>query len=76
VSVSLRGLLARALPPVSPTLPEDDRKHRERTHRVNRPTPGVPRVEDFHPNAAGYVASADAIATKLPNGRLDKKQLV
>jgi lysophospholipase L1-like esterase len=30
--------------------------------------------EAFHPNADGYVAYADAIATKLPNGWLDKKK--
>jgi lysophospholipase L1-like esterase len=43
---------------------------------INRPGP-TPSVEDFHPNVAGYVAYADAIATKLPNGWLDKnKQLV
>jgi hypothetical protein len=43
---------------------------------INRPGP-TPSVEDFHPNVAGYVTYADAIATKLPNGWLDKnKQLV
>ena len=44
---------------------------------INDPTSDAPGAVPFHPNAAGYVAYADAIATKLPNGWLDKdKQLV
>jgi lysophospholipase L1-like esterase len=44
---------------------------------INDTTTDVPGAVPFHPNADGYVAYADAIATKLPNGWLDKnKQLV
>jgi lysophospholipase L1-like esterase len=40
---------------------------------INAPIPGERlRVEDFHPNAAGYNAYADAISDALPNGWLDK----
>lgn len=41
---------------------------------INGPTPGVPGAVPFHPNADGYAAYADAIATKLPNKWLDKNQ--
>jgi hypothetical protein len=43
---------------------------------INDPSSDA-RCSTFHPNADGYVAYADAIAAKLPNGWLDKnKQLV
>jgi lysophospholipase L1-like esterase len=44
---------------------------------INDPSSDTPGAVPFHPNADGYVAYADAIAAKLPNGWLDKnKKLV
>jgi lysophospholipase L1-like esterase len=44
---------------------------------INDPSSDAPGAVPFHPNAGGYVAYADAIAAKLPNGWLAKnKQLV
>jgi len=44
---------------------------------INDPSSDAPGAVPFHPNARGYVAYADAIAAKLPNGWLAKnKQLV
>jgi len=42
---------------------------------INRPTPGVSRVEDFHPNAAGYRAYADAISAAIREALDRQKQL-
>jgi lysophospholipase L1-like esterase len=40
---------------------------------INEPIPGVSRVEDFHPNAAGYRAYADAVSAAIRKA-LDRQE--
>ena len=40
---------------------------------INEPIPGVSRVEDFHPNATGYRAYADAVSAAIRKA-LDRQE--